>query len=154
MKYFVGLISKINMHGSKAVSQMCWKWPILAEPGSLPKRMSLMWGSVKPTVTHSLCCFMDLSTIQKKVFAGKLFPESLPFSQLPAFCLSETCVWPLTLMGWYFASGTALLLKYYFILMSKYCMCFCCKFSVNGAFPRNNPTIGRVIVPCFSKGQK
>lgn len=42
------------------------------EAGTLPKRMTLVFGSVKFIVTHGLCCFMGLSTSQKIVSAGKL----------------------------------------------------------------------------------
>lgn len=64
MKHFIFLISKRNMYASKAVPQMCWKWSFLRGPGTSPKRMSLVLGSVEFTVAHGLCCFMGLSTSQ------------------------------------------------------------------------------------------
>lgn len=42
----------------------------LRGPGTLPKRMSLVLGSVKFIVSHGLCCFMVLSVSQKLFLQG------------------------------------------------------------------------------------
>lgn len=70
MKHFICLISKINMRGSKANPQMCWKWPLFKGPGTLPKRLPLVLGSERFIVTHGLCCFMGLSTSQERFLWG------------------------------------------------------------------------------------
>lgn len=70
MKHFICLISKINIHGSKANAQMCWKRLFLRGAGTLPKRMPLVLGLLKFIVTHGLCRFMGLFRQPRTVSAG------------------------------------------------------------------------------------
>lgn len=59
-------------------------------PGTLPKRMSLVLGSVKFIVTHSLCCFMGLSTSQELFLQGNnsVCGHNMKW---PVPCLSRIC---------------------------------------------------------------
>lgn len=111
MKHSPCLISEMNVYRFKAVLQMCWKWPFLRGPGTIPNRMSLALGSVTFRVIHSLCCFMALFTCQD------LFLQRNPvlldtqnlfllggntlwvriYMKLPVLCLSRICKfdpWP------------------------------------------------------------